>query len=72
MESYSSVFEELHEHRFLKELVHIILRYTSIQSYKMLLEDFIIYYVLIYQLRLPGDSKFFTFKCSVNVTIKKN
>ena len=26
---------------------------------------------LIYQLRLPGDCKFFTFKCSVNVTIKK-
>ena len=26
---------------------------------------------VIYQLRLPGDCKFFTFKCSVNVTIKK-
>ena len=26
---------------------------------------------VIYQLRLPGDRKFFTFKCSVNVTIKK-
>ena len=26
---------------------------------------------LIYQLRLPGDCKFFTFKCSVTVTIYK-
>ena len=26
---------------------------------------------VIYQLRLPGDCKFFKFKCSVNVTIKK-
>ena len=26
---------------------------------------------VIYQLRLPGDCKFFTFKCSVNLTIKK-
>ena len=26
---------------------------------------------VIYQLRLPGDRKFFTFKCSVNITIKK-
>ena len=24
---------------------------------------------VIYQLRLPGDCKFFTFKCSVNVAI---
>ena len=23
-------------------------------------------------MRLPGDCKFFTFKCSVNVAIKKN
>ena len=26
---------------------------------------------VIYQLRLPGDCKSFTFKCSVNATIKK-
>ena len=26
---------------------------------------------VIYQLRLPGDCKLFTFKCSVKVTIKK-
>ena len=26
---------------------------------------------VIYQLRLPGDCKFFTFKCSVTVTIYK-
>ena len=26
---------------------------------------------VIYQLRLPSDCKFFTFKCNVNVTIKK-
>ena len=57
MESYSSVFEELHRHRFLKELVHIILRYISIQSYKMLLEDFIIYYAIIYAQALKKDGK---------------
>ena len=27
---------------------------------------------VIYQLRLPGDCNFFTFECSVNVTMKKN
>ena len=26
----------------------------------------------VYQLRLPGDCKLFTFKCSVNITIKKS
>ena len=27
--------------------------------------------IYIYVLRLPGDCKFFMFKCGVNVTIKK-
>ena len=47
-ELHSSVFEELYEHRlFLKKIIQQIitwyalqLRYTSIQSYKMLLDDF--------------------------------
>ena len=47
-ENYSSIFEELPQYRFTKKTIYLsniiryslLFRYTSIQSYKVLLQDF--------------------------------